>query len=162
MGGPSQNQVVVGRVQTVIAEINKILGTKLPQVEVVDDLTSPQLRKEIDALMRTCGIMWHAFGLYRLRDFMSIRRAHFDAICTHVEPENFHRYRLLLESLACLHEMDFPGLIANLVVADSLSGVAELGAHYLCQAGTIAVRGEFGSRLKWELSLVAVRHGYGC
>jgi hypothetical protein len=159
-GVPSQNQVVVGRVQTVIAEINKILGTKLPQVEVVDDLTSPQLRKEIDALMRACGIMWHAFGLYRLRDFMSIRRAHFDAICTHVEPENFHRYRLLLESLACLHEMDFPGLIANLVVADSLSGVAELGAHYLCQAGTIAVRGEFGSRLKWELSLVAVGHGY--
>jgi hypothetical protein len=157
---PHPNQQVLGQIRSIITEINRVLDVSLPSVEVVEDLASPSLREEIDTLMRACAIMWHAFGLQRLRDFMSIRRIHFDAICTDIEPEDYPRFRKLLESVACLSEVGFTGLMANLVVANSLNKVSELAAHHLCQAGTIALRGEFGSRLQWELSLVAIRHAY--
>jgi hypothetical protein len=154
---------VVKDVAAIFVEINNILGTDLPTVKTEEDLVSSVLRDEIDNLMRACSIMWYTFEINQFRDLMEIRKAQFASIESNSERNLHAQYRRFVESLACLNDQGFVGLLSNFATARNLQQVEELSAYYVSQAAETALSGEFGVEVKRELALLAITrcHSYG-
>lgn len=135
----------------------EISNLPLPTDLTPQKLTSSVLIKKIDAMLGFCSIVWDRFGLQRLLDFTNIRRVHFNAVCGEGKHASERSFDSLLESVgSAINDRGFTGLIANLVVADCLRQAGEIEAYYLRQAGLIALEGDFGPRLKQELSFAVI------
>jgi hypothetical protein len=149
------------RVRDVFQFAAELWGYPLPALSSHQDLLRVEVVNAVDELLKLCGILWHTFELDRLRDFLSVRRLHFQAISRDLQPDHFEAYRPVLEAAGpALQARDFAGLIANFVVADCFKASAELVAHYLQQAGAIALEQDFGAGFKHEISLLVLAHSH--
>lgn len=136
---------------------DEIFNYPLPSALTRQHLTSSELVKKVDAMLKFCSIIWNRFGLQLLLEFTNIRRVHFNAICLGVNYAREESYESLLESVGvAINDKGFTGLITNLVIADCLRQAGEIEAYYLRQAGVIAVEGDFGLQLQQELSFAVV------
>jgi hypothetical protein len=110
----------------------------------------------IDEMLRLCSMMWHAFGMEQMQHFMTVRRAHFNALVKRANAE-----RLLQNADgSAIGRSDFAGLIANCVMSDSLLDAAELSAFYMWRVAAIAADPRFGSPLRHEFAELALQQGH--
>ena len=113
----------------------------------------------IDEMLRLCGMMWHAFGMEQMQHFMTVRRAHFNALVKRASADSAER--LLLEADgSAIGRSDFAGLIANCVMSDSFLDAAELSAFYIRRVAAIAADPRFGSPLRHEFAELALQQGH--
>jgi len=150
----------ITRINDLIRISNDFLDYSLPEISTPADLSSPEVIEKVDSLMKLCGIIWSEFGLERLRDFMNIRRIHFNAVCAHLAANDFPAYNSLLQSVGqIINNQDFSGIMANLAISESFKSAEELAAYYLIHAAEIGLSDSFGSRLKDQLCLAVILQG---
>jgi hypothetical protein len=148
------------RVNDLISISNEFLEYSLPPVTSSADLFSTSFVSKVESLMKLCGLIWNEFGLERLRDFVNIRRVHFHAVCM-LSANDFSAQNSLLKSLGpLLNERDFGGIMANLVVSETLTATEELEAYYLIHAAELATSDRFGQNVRNQLSLAAILAGH--
>ena len=113
----------------------------------------------IDEMLRLCAMMWHAFGMEQMQQFMTVRRAHFNALVKRANADSAGR---LLQDAdgGALERSDFAGLIANCVMSDSFLDAAELAAFYMRRVAVIAADPRFGSPLRHEFAELALQQGH--
>ena len=112
------------RVNHVLSTATAILDNGAPS-RSQPGTDSVDANSRVENLMNICTMMWHAFGMDQMRHFMTVRRAHFNALRREAPVDRADR--LLLESEgSIIDRQDFVGLIANCVAADSLAEAGEL------------------------------------
>jgi hypothetical protein len=132
-----------------VKEINELLrfseeffDEPLNKLQAPSSLTSKDFVTKISEAMKVCGIIWDRFELHSLRDYINVRKIHFNAVCS---------------IGSAINNRGFIGLTANLVVADCLRQAGSINAYYLHQAASMVVHEDFGLRLKNELSLLVLK-----
>lgn len=144
-------------VNDIIKYSRDLIDFPLDQVRTRDDILSDSLFRQTDGMLTFCEFLWDRFGFERLRDFMNIRRVHFNVIGQGFEYKKEVADDAIRESLsAALDERSFTGLIANVMIANCLKQVEDIEAHYLRRAGRLVSDYGFGPRLKRELSLIVI------
>ncbi|HEX3227463.1 MAG TPA: hypothetical protein VHQ95_00780, partial [Pyrinomonadaceae bacterium] len=159
--GHALDEKQIERVNDLIRISNEFLEDSLPRVSTSSDLFSSQLVSKVESLMKLCGLIWNEFGLERLRDFMNIRRVHFHAVCMMSTPDDSSAQNALVKSLGqLLNEPDFSGIMANLVVSESLTFTQELEVYYLIHAAELGLSDRFGQNVRNQLCLAAILAGH--
>jgi hypothetical protein len=137
------------------------LSYSFPPIRNWEDLSSRKLSDRVDDLLKLCILVWDTFELTQLRDILSLRRAHFVAVCREMKPHDSTAFRDLMESAsAAVERGDFMGLVGNCIFADCLEPAADLAAHYVCKAAHVALKGNFGAKLKQGFALVATEKAH--
>lgn len=160
----SLSDELLGRADRLAETVGARARHRLPRFSDPAALTAPETVKKVDELLDFCGIIWHRFGLHRMRDYVQIRRVHFNSLCRRWQETDTDVKKLLDSVGSAAYEEDFTGLMASAVIADCLGGAGELKSVYLRQAGQVALAEDFGRGLKRELSLLAIAgsHTYDC
>lgn len=153
---------VLKRVREVVEYGNTLLDGSIPPVKMEAALTSQDLTREIDRVMHLCSYLWTRFGLNRLRDYVNMRRVHFNALCLGRTPDKSPMLDALATPIS--NQQGFPGIISNCIIASCLGSAGELSAYYARQGALLALRGNFGDRVRRELSFLALvqSHAYEC
>lgn len=147
----------VKRIADIAAVVQETLADyPLCTIKSATSLESKELFRQLDSLMRMCGLIWQKTGVAQLASFMAIRRLSFNTICAR-PTSNRSRPSPLLEMVSVLSkQLDCTGLTANLEMARYLESISELSAHYVDQAARNVIKGELGSTLRVEMALVAL------
>jgi hypothetical protein len=153
---------VLKRIGEIIEYGNTVLDGSLPLVKTEAELASQELMKEIDRGMHLCSYVWTRFGLDRLRDYVNMRRVHFISLCLGRTPDTSPTLGALATPMS--NQQGFTGIIGNCIIASCLGAAGELSAYYVRQGALLALRGNFGDRVKRELSFIALvqSHAYEC
>jgi hypothetical protein len=153
---------VLKRIGEVIEFGNTVLDGSLPLVKTEAELASQDLMKQIDRAMHLCSYVWTRFGLDRLRDYVNMRRVHFISLCLGRTPDTSPTLDALATPVS--NHQGFPGIIGNCIIAGCLGAAGELSAYYARQGALLALRGNFGDRVKRDLSFIALvqSHAYEC
>lgn len=148
------------KVQSIFQEIERLLDYPFPSIRKLEDVISESTFQKVDDLMKLCQFTWHTFSLFRLRDFVNIRRMHCTVLFKRLTPYNFKEFKPLLDSVGSpAQERGISGLLANIVIANCVKCSGELVAHYLCQTGGIVLEGEFGNRMKQDMAILVIKNG---
>lgn len=111
-------------VNDIIRYSRDLIDFPLGQVRTRDDILSDSLFHQTDEMLTFCELLWDRFGFERLRDFMNVRRVHFNVIGQSFEYKKEVADNAIRESLsAALDEQSFTGLIANVMLANCLKQV---------------------------------------
>lgn len=148
----------IKHINDIVEYSEDLMDVRLEAVNTRDDLSSESLIRSVDQMLTFCEILWDSFGYGRLRDFMNIRRIHFNTTTLAIRDRKKIADEVIRESIdAARTETNFTGLIANLVTADCLRQVGNFEAHYLRKAGSIALSAGFDPQLRHELSLTVIK-----
>jgi len=147
----------IKHVNDVVSFSNELMDFELKPVVTIEDLFSDRLVRQADQMLTFCEILWEGFGFNRLRDFMNLRRIHFNSMMLTGKYKNEMTDEVIRESLGtALSESNFTGLIANFVVADCLRQVGDIEALYLRRAGGILLSEAFDPELRHELCMAII------
>lgn len=144
--------------QAIIALCQEQLGWQIPRNESSFDPASETSLKEIDKSIKLSEYLFQRFGLYRLSNFVGLRRAYFNFLFDDVHVDSDELAKEYVG--AAIDQTDITGLMANLIVANSIRKNHELAATYLNKAASLAIKGGFGPRIKQEISLIAILNGH--
>lgn len=150
-------QQTIKDVNDILSFSGNLMDFELSPVSTQEEVFSDTLVRQVDQMLTFCEILWEGFGFSRLRDFMNLRRIHFNSMMLTAKYKTEITDEVVRESLGtALSESNFTGLIANLVVGDCLKQIGDLEAVYLRRAGGILLSESFDRELTHELCLMII------
>lgn len=139
-----------------------ILGHSFSFKVNISTLDSPELLIEINSLLELSIKIWDRLGIKSVAAFARIRQYIFSFKSLDISHNDYSSIDPLLVSLSsALNEVGFVGILANLVVVDSLSSVHEISAHFANMALRLIGKGGFGSKLNSIIASLVLRYYAG-